>query len=266
MPDMQFVKCEIEKNGVANVILNRPKVHNAFNEVMIAELTSTFERLAEDKHVRLAVMRGEGPSFCAGADLEWMRKMKNYSMDENVEDSRKMAVMYHNLNEFPKPLIGQVHGAAIGGGLGLVAACDYVVAALDTRFALSEVRLGLVPAVVSPFVIAKIGETEARARFLSGEPFNAEAARRMGLIHEEVVDYAILTMKMQSVINSFLKAGPEAAMEAKRLIANLMGHKREAVMDYTCRLIARMRVTDEAQEGMDALLNKRQPNWIKPRK
>lgn len=261
---MKHLICEI-KNEVADVRLNRPEVHNAFNETLIAELTQTFGELGANDKVRVVVMSGEGKSFCAGADLNWMSKMKNYSMEQNVEDSRKLAEMFHTINECPKTVIGKIHGAALGGGVGLAAVCDYVIATLDTKFGLSEVQLGLVPAVISPFVVAKIGESYARVWFMSGERFTAERAEHMNLIHDTAHDNATLQLRTRNAIRDFLRAGPNAAREAKKLIADVQALKgdREGLIDHTSKVIAKLRASEEGQEGMEALLIKAKPSWNK---
>lgn len=259
---MKHLICEIS-NGVADVRLNRPEVHNAFNETLIAELTETFRDLGANDAVRVVVLSGEGKSFCAGADLNWMSKMKNYSMEQNIEDSRKMADMFHTINECPKAVIGKVHGAALGGGVGLVSVCDYVIATMDTKFGLTEVQLGLVPAVISPFVVAKMGESYARVWFISGDRFTAERAEHMNLIHNVAHDNATLQLRTRNAIRDFLRAGPNAAREAKKLVADVQGMKgdREKLVAHTSEVIARLRVSKEGQEGMEALLIKGKPSW-----
>lgn len=263
MAENPVVLCEVA-DGVASVRLNRPDVHNAFNDVLIAVITAAFNKLATDDAVRVVVLSGEGPSFCAGADLGWMKQMKSYTEAENVADSRKMAEMFRTLNEFPKPLIGKVHGAALGGGTGLVAVCDYVLAQSDAKFGFTETRLGIAPGVISPYVLAKIGESQARAWFMSGERFTAEQAKDMALVHEVVKDNLVMGRRIVEITSSFMKSGPKASQEAKKLVQHLKSlTTQDAVMDYTCKLIARLRVSDEGQEGMDALLTKRRPTWLK---
>lgn len=261
---MQYLIHE-SKGDVAELRLNRPDVHNAFNETLIQELTDTFHAISADDDIRIVVLGGEGKSFCAGADLNWMGKMKAYSMEQNVEDSRKLAEMFHTINACPKPVIGRVQGAAMGGGVGLVAVCDYVVAAQDAKFGLTEVQLGLIPAVISPFVVAKMGESHARAWFLSGNRFGAEQALRMNLIHETVADSESLHGRVGDVVRGFLRAAPNAVREAKKLIADVQALQGDSdgLITHTSRVIARLRVSDEGQEGMDALLNKTKPSWNK---
>lgn len=246
--------------GVVEISLNRPELHNAFNEELIASLTQTFQELDADKSVRLVILTGMGTSFCAGADLNWMKKMKDYSFEQNVEDSQKLANMFATINAFSKPVIGKINGHALGGGVGLVSSCDYVITTEDALFGLTEVRLGLVPAVISPYVMAKIGESYSRAYFMSGEKFSAQRAKEIGLVHE-VVTASELNEKTQKLIKSFLMAGPEAAQVAKKLVFKNKELK-ESVQQYTCETIANARISSEGQEGMDAMLSKRKAKWI----
>lgn len=248
-----------ELAGVVTVKLNRPELHNAFNADLIAEATQLFSEMAT-RDLRLLVLTGEGASFCAGADLNWMSSMKSYSEAENFQDSKKLAALFRTLNSLPFPVIGRVNGHALGGGAGLVACCDYVVSSNKASFGFTEARLGLIPAVISPYVMAKIGETHARAWFLSGEKFNAAEARHMGLVHE-VVNPEDLESATQAVVQKFLAAGPHAAREAKALVFKV--RVSQEVEDETCRRISRLRISEEGQEGMGALLEKRKPNWIK---
>ena len=256
---MKFHLKEI-KAGVATITLNRPEIHNAFNDELIAELTQTFKTL--ESNVRLVVLRGEGKSFCAGADLNWMKRMKDYSHEENVNDAKALAGLFVAINECPVPVIGVVQGAALGGGAGLVSVCDYVISAEDTVYGFTEARLGLVPAVISPFVMAKIGVSAARATFLSGARFNAQEAKQMGLVHR-LCNSAMLSVELDEVINDFLAAGPKAACEAKKLIAGVLartGNQQEQI-NFTSETIARLRASEEGQEGMSSLLEKRKANW-----
>lgn len=264
----QHLTLSLDKRGVAAVTLNRPEVHNAFNEVLIAEMTHAIGELAGNDAVRLAVLSGAGKSFCAGGDLNWMRKMKDYGQEENLADAQKLARMYIALRSFPKPLIGVVHGFAFGGGSGLAAVCDYVVAAEDATFGFTETRLGLLPSTIGPFVIEKIGAGAARAHFLSGAPFPAQEALRMGLAHR-LAAAAELNAVREEVVHLFLQAAPEASQMAKRqidMIAALMAQTQDStdpeVTEYTVEIIAATRAGEEAQEGMDALLNKRKPKWV----
>lgn len=254
---------EVDARGVAFVKLNRPQVHNAFDDGLIASLTQTFGKLEVDDTVRLVVLSGEGKSFCAGGDLNWMRSMKEFSRSENVADSAKMARMYQALRYFPKPLIVVVHGAALGGGSGLAAVADFVLAAEDAKFGFTEVRLGIIPAVISPYAIEKIGVSAARAYFTSGMQFTAQTAKEIGLVHR-VVGFDELHVARDAVIKEFLKAAPDASQKAKALIeavTPLIGDVKRATQ-FTVEAIADARVSEEGQEGMDALLSGRKAAWV----
>ncbi|MBM3617808.1 MAG: hypothetical protein FJX23_04610 [Alphaproteobacteria bacterium] len=258
---MAHVSFNISAKGVANVVLNRADVHNAFDETLIAELTQAFQTLGADEKVRVVVLSGEGKTFSAGADINWMKKMQTATKEENLEDARKLAALFKTINDCPKPVIGVVQGAAIGGGVGLVSCCDHVIAASGTNFAFSEVRLGLVPATIAPYVARKIGETHARSLFLSGDVFTAERAMHIGLVHE-IVPATSLNVRMGEVIEAHLKCGPQAVKYAKKLIADL---HRSDIIEYTAQLIAFVRSSPEGQEGMTAHMNKKLPNWAAPR-
>lgn len=255
---MNYLTLE-EANGVATVTMNRPEVHNAFNAELIAEATELFRALAA-KPLRLLVLTGAGTSFCAGADLNWMRSMKTWSEEENFKDSKKLAGMFRTLNELPFPTIARVNGHALGGGAGLVACCDFVLASEKALFGFTEARLGLLPAVISPYVMAKIGESQARAWFLSGERFGAAEAQRMNLVHQ-TVPLEKLDETLEALKKSFLLAGPHAAREAKSLVFRV--RVSQDVEDETCRRISKIRIGSEGQEGMRALLEKEKPNWVK---
>ena len=252
----------VDERGVAEVILNRPDIHNAFNDQLIEEVIHVFGELEKDENVRLVVLSGKGQSFCAGADLNWMSSMINYSQEENVRDSLRLARMFEVINDFKKPIIGKINGHALGGGVGLVAVCDYAITHEKAKFGFTEVRLGLIPAVISPFCINKIGETNARAWFLSGERFDGHQGRHMGLIHE-VTSLGEFEDRVNAIIASHLQAGPAAAVAAKSLIQNVLKLSKGDVTEFTCHEIAKKRVSAEGQEGMKALLNKTQPNWMK---
>lgn len=253
---------KIDTRNIAFLNLDRPDLHNAFNDELIEKLINELKEL-DKKNVRLLVLSGNGKSFCAGADLNWMKKMKDYSMEENVQDSQKLCELFTLLNNFKSPVLGRINGAALGGGAGLVACCDYVVAVESALFGFTEVRLGLLPAVISPFVIAKIGESNARAYFLTGQRFNAEIAAKIGLVHSVVAEDK-LDEETEKMIQEFLMAAPIAAKNAKDLIYNVIRKPSvEAARDYTCEKIAVARKGDEGQEGMSSLLEKRKPNWIK---
>ena len=260
--EKEMVLVNKDERGVVTVTLNRPGIHNAFNDKLISELTKLFNSLASEDDVRVVVLTGSGRSFCAGADLNWMKGMINYSEEENYNDSVALATLFETINNFQKPVIGKINGSAIGGGAGLVAVCDYCIAVDSAKFGFTEVRLGLVPAVISPYVIAKIGESSARSTFLSGSMFRAGKAYEIGLVHE-VVKAEDYEESFDRLINSFLKAGPSGAVTAKLLIKDVLSLKSpEELKEYTCKVIAKARTSDEGQEGMDALLTKRKASWV----
>src|SRR3954468_3529407 len=248
-----------EGDGVLTVTLNRPEVHNAFNDELISEAIDLFQNIGS-RDVRAVVLRGTGPNFCAGADLNWMSRMVSYTRDENVRDSSQLARMYALMNECPLPVIGRIQGAAIGGGVGLVAVCDIAIAARDSKFGLSEVKLGILPAVISPYVIAKIGETHARALFLTGERFDAERAQRIGLVHRLADD---LDAAVAETVAALKSSGPEAVRECKKLIAYVASHERVDAIPYTIEAIAARRVSEEGQGGMSAFLKKEKAPWAR---
>ena len=245
---------------VVRVTLNRPDVRNAFNEALIAELTTWARSVTAGGDARVAVLAGSGRSFCAGADLTWMTKMIAYSHDENVRDAREMAMMFEALDHLPIPLVGRVHGAALGGGAGLAAVCDIVVAAEDTVFGFTEVKLGILPAVISPYVIAKIGASAARELFLTGARFSAARAREMGLVHA-IGAADDLDRMIARYVTEVQTAGPHAVAAAKKLIAEISQLDPAAAAEYSINAIALQRVSAEGQEGMRAFLDKRPPSW-----
>ena len=255
---MKYLEVIETESGVKEVWLNRPELHNAFNAQLIEEIISAFESF---KNERLIILSGRGSSFCAGADLNWMKAMKDYSRDENFKDSKRLARMFSAINECDVPVIGRINGHALGGGVGLVSVCDYVVAVSDALMGFTEVRLGLIPAVISPYCISKVGESNARAWMLSGERFKAPIAKEMGLVHEVVNSVEELDQKIEILKKSFLMAGPEAAKEAKKLVRGVMKNLK-ASEDFTCNMITERRVSDEGQEGMKALLSKTKPAWM----
>jgi len=251
-----------EADGVVTVTLNRPDVHNAFNEELIAEASEVFGGLSEST-ARAVVLRSTGPNFCAGADLNWMSQMVSYTRDENVRDSSQLARMFALMNGCPLPLIGRIQGAAIGGGVGLVAVCDIAITTRDAKFGLSEVKLGILPAVISPYVIHKIGETHARALFLTGERFDAARALQIGLVHRVVEDVAALDSAVEQVIGNLRTSGPDAVRECKKLIAHVASHELADAIPYTIEAIAGRRVSAEGQAGMSAFLQKEKAPWAR---
>jgi methylglutaconyl-CoA hydratase len=249
-----------EAGHVAHVTLNRPDVRNAFNETSIAELTE-WARSVDRRTTRVAVLGGEGRVFCAGADLGWMSRMVGYSHDENVRDARALGAMFEALDRLPLPLIGRVQGAALGGGAGLAAVCDIVIAADDAVFGFTEAKLGILPAVISPYAVAKIGRSAARELFLTAARFSAARAREIGLVHA-VVPAVDLDTTIDAYVHELLTSGPEAVAGAKTLIGQVAGRTPDEVSDLTVATIARHRVSAEGQEGMRAFLHKRKPSWI----
>jgi methylglutaconyl-CoA hydratase len=248
---------------VCRVTLNRPEVHNAFNRRLIEELQAAFEELAAGPvgDVRAVVLSGAGKSFCAGADVNWMRASLDYTQAENVADAMSMARMFDTINRCPVPVIGRLHGSALGGGVGLASVCDIVVASEETRFAFSEAKLGIAPAVISPYVLAKIGRSHARALFLTAERFGVERALRIGLIHV-ACPLDELDAEVDRVIKEIKSSAPGAITRAKALIATVPDLEPAAAMQLTTETIASLRVGDEGQAGLRAFLDKQPAPWI----
>lgn len=245
---------------VVRVVLNRPEVRNAFNETLIEELTGWAESVRVDSGLRVAILSGTGKVFCAGADLGWMSRMVGYSTEENLRDARAAARMFEALDAIPLPLIGRIHGAALGGGAGLAAVCDIVVAADDAVFGFTEAKLGIVPAVISPFAIAKIGQSAARELFLTASRFAAAKAREIGLAHHVVAEVDLDTT-IDAIVHELNTSAPRAVAGAKALIAAVAGRHPSTLGDLTADTIARHRVSPEGQEGMRAFLEKRPAGW-----
>lgn len=252
-----------EADGVLTVSLDRPDVHNAFNDEMIAEMIALADEVEGRRDLRALLLRGEGPNFCAGADLNWMAKMVSYSRDENIRDAAQLARMYERLDRCPIPVVGRIHGAAIGGGVGLVAVCDIAIADAGTKFGLSEVKLGILPAVISPYVIAKIGATHARALFLTGERFDAERALRIGLVHRVATGEGELDAIVSETLGQIRTSGPEAVRASKTLIAHVASHAIDDSIPYTIEAIAARRTSPEGQQGMQAFLRKEKAPWAR---
>lgn len=249
----------VDSSGsVMRVTLDRPDVRNAFNETLIAELAETFRK--PPAGTRVAVLTGAGTVFCAGADIDWMRRSREYTAEENARDASAMADMLRAVDEFPAPVIARVNGHALGGGAGLLAACDIVIAVDGATFGFTEVRLGLVPSVISAFVLPRIGLRAARRTYLTGERFDASLAKSIGLV-DEVVAADALDARVDAIAAEILKCAPTAVAEAKKLIRELSGMTREQSIDHTVKTIARIRVSPEAQEGLSAFLEKRPPRW-----
>ena len=250
------------RNAVAIVILNRPDVHNAFDETLIAELTAALRALDADPGVRAVVLAGAGPSFCAGADLNWMKKMAAFSRAQNLADAGALAAMLATLDALSKPTIARVHGAAFGGGAGLVACCDVAIGAQDATFAFSESRLGLIPAAISPYVVAAIGVRAARRYFLSAERFSAAEAYRLGLLHDLAL-IEELDARINELLGALLTAGPRAQAECKALLRAIANRPLDArLVADTAQRIARVRASPEGKEGVAAFLSKRKAAWV----
>lgn len=252
-----------QSDAVLTVMLNRPEEHNAFTPQMSAALMAIFTAVNQQSDVRVVVLTGNGRSFCAGGDLNAMRAASDFDFEENVRDSEAIFDLMWAVDTCTKPVIGRVNGAAIGGGTGLVSCCDIVVAVQGAKFGFSETRLGLVPAVISPFVLAKIGARNGRELFLTGERFDAQRAQELGLVNY-VVPEAELDAKVNESIEQLLLAAPGAQAAAKELIRTVTHQPKEAVRAYTTNLIAQLRASDEGREGMSAFLEKRKPIWQQP--
>jgi methylglutaconyl-CoA hydratase len=259
---MDYTTIKYKKvNKVGHITFCRPEIHNAFNSTLLKEMLHLFGELEKDDGLRLVVLTGEGKSFCAGADLNWMRSVINQSFEQNLAESSELAELFHRIYTFRRPVIGKINGAAIGGGTGFVAVCDIAIAARSARFSFSEVKIGVVPACIGPYVIKRMGEGKARELFITGERMNAERAFDVGLVNK-VVDDNRLDTEIQGLIESVLSSGPEALAVAKKLVSEVPGMEPDEFKPYTAEMIARLRLSEEGQEGMDAFLNKRPPKWI----
>ena len=260
---MQYETLTVAIAGkVATVTLNRPDVRNAFNEFTIAELSLAFADLGRDDHIRAIVLAANGPAFCAGADLNWMKKMAGYSYSENVDDAEKLADMLRTIYLCPKPVVAKVQGDCYAGGMGLVAACDIAVTTTTTSFCLSEVRLGLIPATISPYVIKAMGENAARRYFLTAEKFSAQEAHRIGFVHD-VVGAESLDAHVDAIVKALVTSSPNAVREAKALVREVTGKPVDsALVIDTAERIANIRSSDEGREGVASFLEKRKPSWL----
>ncbi len=252
--------------GVAVLLLNRPELHNAFNEIMIAELTQAFGELDGDPAVRVMILGANGKSFCAGADLNWMKKMSGYTFEQNFSDAQALAHMMNTLYTMKKPTVARVQGSAFAGGMGLVAACDIAVASQDVEFCLSEAKLGLSPATISPYVIAAMGERHARRYFLTAERFSAAEAFRIGFVHD-IVMAEELDNRIGEILRNLMATGPNAVAACKDLVRSVAKRKIDAALiTDTATRIANIRVTKEGREGIRSFLEKRKPSWTEPAK
>jgi methylglutaconyl-CoA hydratase len=258
------IRTHIDDQGIATLTMNRPKLHNAFDDLLIEELTAALLRLSSDNRCRVVLLTGSGTSFSAGADLNWMRRMAEYTREDNLRDALGLATLMQTLNGFAKPTIALVQGATYGGGVGLVACCDMAIATGRATFCLSEVKLGLMPAVISPYVVAAIGPRACRRYFLTAESFDAAEAYRLGLVHEVVGDDTTLQARGRELAMTLLKNGPQAMAAAKDLIAAIAGRPMDAGMIAdTASRIAERRASAEGCEGLSAFLEKRKPGWVK---
>lgn len=251
------------ENGIAAITLNRPEVHNAFNEEMIAELTALFEKAGADKNVRAVVLRGNGKSFCAGGDLNWMKRVAAYTHDENVKDAMQLGHLLRVINTLPKITIALVHGNAFGGGVGLTACCDIAIAEDGAQFCLSEVRIGLIPSIIAPYVIRAMGERQARRLFLTAEKFDGAAAHKIGFVHK-LVQAGGLDAGAHKVIEALMDGAPGAQAMGKKLILEIAGKPiDDSIVRLTSERIAEARASEEGKEGLSAFLNKTEPSWRK---
>ena len=260
---MDKVITQIDSRGVAQVTLNNPDKHNAFDDQMIIELTNAFNALAANANVRIMLLKSEGKSFSAGADLDWMKRMASYSYQQNLNDARALAAMLKALHQMPIPTIARVQGVAFGGAVGLISCCDIALASSNASFALSEVKIGLVPSSISPYVIAAIGERHAKRYFVTAERFDANTALQIDLVHE-VVEKPLLDDKVEQLITAILSNGHEAVAAVKQLVFAVSGKAVDSsLIEHTCEVIAGIRVSAQGQEGLSAFLDKRKPNWLK---
>jgi methylglutaconyl-CoA hydratase len=254
-------------DAVARVTLTRPEVHNAFNASLIADLQRAFGALAREgpTQLRAVVLAGDGPTFCAGADIDWMRAALQLEVEANEQDAMAMADMLETIDTCPVPVIARVHGGALGGGAGLCAVSDLVIAEAGAKFGFTETRLGILPAVISPFVVARIGESQARALFPGGRRFDAIRAQRIGLVHEVVEGSDALDAAVDTAVADVLASGPTAVRAAKAIVREVRGLGHGSAKWHTARVIARQRVSEEAQEGFRAFVEKRRPAWAPDR-
>jgi methylglutaconyl-CoA hydratase len=255
---MSTVRFETDARGVARVTLARPERKNAFDADLVTELIATVARI--DRSARAVVLQSEGDAFCAGADIEWMRSVAGYTLAENLADSRALASMFRALYDLPMPLLAQVQGPAIGGGAGLVAVADIAIASTEATFAFTETRLGILPAVVSPYVVRKIGAAHATALFVTGSRFDALRALEIGLV-EAVAEPPELDQRVDGILAAIIASGPQAVNAAKQLVREVDGRGLDEVMDLTVQRIADIRVSSEGQEGLRAFLERREPHW-----
>jgi len=259
---MEYNTINVQKEkDVITISLNRPEVHNAMNEQMMKELTDCFKKMGNDDKVRIIILTGNGKSFCAGADLNWMKSMVHYSKEENIRDSRLLVDLYESIYQCPKAVIAKVNGHAFGGGLGLFAVCDITIAIPDCKFAFSEVKLGIIPSVISTYVIRRINVlSQVRRLFVTGERFNSDYAEKIGLI-DFVIPEEEMDKKIQKYISILHSSGPKAIIEVKKLLNSYENFSIEDYKEHTVNIIAKLRASDEGQEGINAFLEKRKSKW-----
>ncbi|MBD3404167.1 enoyl-CoA hydratase/isomerase family protein [candidate division GN15 bacterium] len=246
---------------IARVTFCRPEIHNAFNATVITEMNDVFDQIRIDDEIRVVILTGEGKSFCAGADLNWMKSVVDQTYEQNLDESNKLADLFYNMYTCPRPIIGRINGAAIGGGTGFVAVCDIAIAAASAKFSFSEVKIGVVPACIGPYVIKKLGEGRARELFITGERMRARRAHEVGLVNKVVEDER-LDDEVRHLTESILSSGPNAVAMAKQLVSNVPQMAPKEFKPYTAEMIAKLRISDEGQEGMNAFLSKRKPAWV----
>ncbi len=261
MKNYQTIQFEI-RNAVGTISLNRPEKHNAFNDVMISELTACFDESGRMQALRVIVLRGNGKSFCAGADLNYMKGIAEYGHQENYEDARRLATLFETIYSCPVPTLGVAHGAVFGGANGLLAACDIVIAAKDATFAFSEVKIGIAPATIGPFILKRTGESKGRELMMTGRRFNGSEAEKVGLVNKAVKPEE-MDATVEAYIGEFMTAAPGAVRATKEMISKVVLDAGKDQSEYTADLIARLRAAEEGQEGMAAFLEKRKPDWNK---
>jgi len=261
MKEYNTIKIKTE-NNLVTIWLNRPKIHNAFNEEMIYELNDYFKNTVNDKQTRLIILRGRGKSFCAGADIKWLKSVLDYNFDKNYEEGLKLSKCLNAIYNCPIPTMSIVHGASIGGSNGILAACDFAYATENTIFSLSEVNIGIIPAVISPYILKRVGEFKTKELMITGKKFNGNEAEKYNLINRSFNETE-LEKEIESVIHLILSSGPNAIRKGKELINTVINISdiNESIK-YTAKMIAEVRQSDEGQEGMNAFLEKRKPNWI----
>jgi methylglutaconyl-CoA hydratase len=261
---MPYTHVSVERSlqgKIATITMRRAEVHNAFNGQLIQDLQSAFNELVTDEKLHAVVLTGDGPSFSAGADLSMMKDAAQFTQEQNVNDALHLADLFDTINAFPCPVLARVNGTAMGGGVGLIAVCDIVIAAENARLAFSEVKLGIAPAVISPYVVRKIGESHARVLFVTGERFSAVRAREIGLVHI-VVPREELDTAVEKTLQELLSSGPQALRACKALALNVGHMDHDTARKYTAETIAALRVSSEGQEGLRSFLEKRKPNWV----